>query len=375
MKHINMKTLLWILFAFVLLTLTGCEDKGCECGPDVTAPLAVATVTPRVSSEGDPVTFDASGSSDPDGSIISYQWTEDSGTLSRVSGVKKMKASSVLSTEVSFTTSTLGVGLHTITLTVTDDDGATGMDEVNVTVNALDNQPPVADAGVDQTVTEESSVTLDGSGSSDPDGSIVSYLWTEGSTTLSTTVSFTKTDFSVGVHTLTLTVTDDDDATDADDVNITVTGLNTAPVAVITKPLANTTYYCYEGSSPSIVLDGSESSDKDGDALTYAWSGTVGINTVSINSLINDRTNKVTSITRDDLCNFVGNVDNDVNCSSTGDVASLAKTRHTEGSNNIAIYDPGTDSGCTVTIDLNVSDGSASGSDKAKVNIRIHFPT
>jgi chitinase len=172
---------------------------------------------------------------------------------------------------------------------------------------------------------------------------------------------------------LTLTVTDDDDATDADDVNITVTGLNTAPVAVITKPLANTTYYCYEGSSPSIVLDGSESSDKDGDALTYAWSGTVGINTVSINSLINDRTNKVTSITRDDLCNFVGNDDNDVNCSSTGDVASLAKTRHTEGSNNIAIYDPGTDSGCTVTIDLNVSDGSAS--DSAKVNIRIHFPT
>jgi hypothetical protein len=257
MKHINMKTLLWILFAFMLLTLTGCEDKGCECGPDVTAPLAVATVTPRVSSEGDPVTFDASGSSDPDGSIISYQWTEDSGTLSRVSRVKKMKASSVLSTEVSFTTSTLGVGLHTITLTVTDDDGATGMDEVNVTVNALDNQPPVADAGVDQTVTEESSVTLDGSGSSDPDGSIVSYLWTEGSTTLSTTVSFTKTDFSVGVHTLTLTVTDDDGATDADDVNITVTGLNTAPVAVITKPLANTTYYCYEGSSPSIVVDGS----------------------------------------------------------------------------------------------------------------------
>jgi chitinase len=174
---------------------------------------------------------------------------------------------------------------------------------------------------------------------------------------------------------LTLTVTDDDGATDADDVNITVTGTNTAPVAVITKPLANTTYYCYEGSSPSIVLDGSESSDKDGDALTYAWSGTVGINTVSINSLINDRTNKVTSITRDDLCNFVGNVDNDVNCSSTGDVASLAKTQHTEGSNNIAIYDPGTDGGCTVTIDLNVSDGSASGSDKAKVNIRIHFPT
>ena len=59
--------------------------------------------------------------------------------------------------------------------------GAASFDTVNVNVNAAPaNQPPVANAGTDQTITLPiNSVTINGSGSSDPDGSISTYLWTK----------------------------------------------------------------------------------------------------------------------------------------------------------------------------------------------------
>ena len=84
------------------------------------------------------------------------------------------------------------------------------------------NKPPVAKAGQDQTVIEGDTVTLDGSASSDPDGTIVSYEWSEGGNVLSEDESFEKSDFSVGEHTVTLTVTDDEGATGTDNVNVIV---------------------------------------------------------------------------------------------------------------------------------------------------------
>ena len=83
------------------------------------------------------------------------------------------------------------------------------------------NVPPVANAGTAQTVTEGDTVTLDGSGSTDSDGSIVSYVWTENDNEIATGVS-PSVNLTVGIHTITLTVTDNDDATDADSVTITV---------------------------------------------------------------------------------------------------------------------------------------------------------
>ena len=80
------------------------------------------------------------------------------------------------------------------------------------------NQTPKANAGADQTVAIGESVTLDGSGSSDPDGSIVSYLWSNSDTEPTTTVSYDK----VGTFTLTLTVTDNEGATNTDSVTINV---------------------------------------------------------------------------------------------------------------------------------------------------------
>ncbi|NLF30603.1 MAG: hypothetical protein GX591_06915, partial [Planctomycetes bacterium] len=64
-------------------------------------------------------------------------------------------------------------------------------------------------------------VTLDGDDSYDSDGSIASYVWTEGVTQIATGAT-PNVSMDVGVHTADLTVTDDDDATDDDSVAITV---------------------------------------------------------------------------------------------------------------------------------------------------------
>ncbi|GAB4525815.1 MAG: hypothetical protein OHK0046_42040 [Anaerolineae bacterium] len=85
---------------------------------------------------------------------------------------------------------------------------------------------PIPEAGSDQTVTDGDSngsqdVTLDGSGSSDSDGTIVSYSWQENGVEIATGVNPTV-DVAVGVHTITLVVTDDDGATGIDTVVIEV---------------------------------------------------------------------------------------------------------------------------------------------------------
>jgi PKD repeat protein len=67
-------------------------------------------------------------------------------------------------------------GNYTVTLRVTDDDGGVGADSLVVSVSQ-DNRPPVADAGGPYTVAEGSTVSVDGSASTDPDGNPLSYAW------------------------------------------------------------------------------------------------------------------------------------------------------------------------------------------------------
>ena len=123
-----------------------------------------------------------------------------------------------------------------------DDLGAPGKDnlyghglvDAAEAAHSTGNQAPVADAGEDQTVSDADgngveAVTLDGSGSSDPDGSIDTYEWKEGVDVLSNAESFTD-NFALGTHTVTLTVTDDGEASSSDDVIVTV---SEAPSGVV----------------------------------------------------------------------------------------------------------------------------------------------
>lgn len=178
------------------------------------------TVTP-----GARVILDASGSKDPENSIASYQWERSS-----VFGGGAFPDSLTGPKPFFMAPSTEGWVIYK--LTVVDNGGLTDTDTVKVTVNAGDtNTPPTANAGNDQTVTEGAIVTLDGSGSTDFDGTIASYAWTRTagpSVTLSNSSAAKPTFTAPGVSastklTFSLTVTDNDGATSiADPVEVTV---------------------------------------------------------------------------------------------------------------------------------------------------------
>ena len=83
------------------------------------------------------------------------------------------------------------------------------------------NQAPIANAGQDMKVYYTDGVTLDASQSSD-DVAIASYEWVENGVTLSNGVSFSKSDFTIGNHTITLNVTDDEGKTSSDTLTLTI---------------------------------------------------------------------------------------------------------------------------------------------------------
>jgi len=171
-------------------------------------PVADAGPDQTVSdSDGDgveSVTLDGSGSYDPDGTIVSYEWAEEALVLGTTAII----------------TYDFSVGTHAVILTVTDDLGATASDDVILTVNA--NQPPVADAGPDQTAYVGDTVNFDGSGSSDADGTIVSYDWDFGDGTTGSGVLVEHIYSVVGDYTITLTVTDNGGLTGADTAIVSV---------------------------------------------------------------------------------------------------------------------------------------------------------
>ena len=116
------------------------------------------------------VELDGAGSSDPDDGIKSYRWSQKAGP--------QVTLSNPLDVQPTFTPPNVlesGASL-TFELIVTDMGGLENVDAIIVNVTG-DNDPPTANAGVDQTVLEKSTVTLDGSNSSDPDDGIESYRW------------------------------------------------------------------------------------------------------------------------------------------------------------------------------------------------------
>ena len=160
-------------------------------------------------------------------------------------------------------------GPYIVTLTVSN--GA-GSDTANVTISTV-NSPPVAKAGPNQTVAVGSTVMLNGSGSSDVDGDPLTYLWTfvarpTGSSAVvfgfrSVTANFVPD--IAGTYVVQLVVNDGKlDSTPAT-VTITTATSNTAPVANAGPNQAVSV-------GALVQLNGSTSTDVDGDTLTYKWS-------------------------------------------------------------------------------------------------------
>jgi sugar lactone lactonase YvrE len=140
-----------------------------------------------------------------------------------------------------------------------------------------DNHPPVANAGLNQTVNEGDLVTLDGSDSSDPDGDPLTFQWillAGPEVSLLSDIAIKPTfvapsaSASGVILTFQLTVSDGQ-LSSTGQVNITIKNVNHPPVAN-----AGENQQVREGAT--VTLDGSASFDPDGEALTYRWSQTAG---------------------------------------------------------------------------------------------------
>src|ERR1017187_947703 len=210
---------------------------------------------------GDLVILDGSGSTNPSGfGTLMYNW--------------KLVSTPFGSSTVMYWYDTVqpqftvdAPGNYVISLTVSN--GA-GSDIATVTVSTI-NTPPVANAGANQTVSLGAVVTLNGSGSSDVDGDPLTFAWTmvtrpPGSNAVLLAPTSVTPVFTVdvpGSYAIRLVVTDGK--------------VNSAPsiVTITTQnppPVANAGPNQIKAVGALVQLDGSGSTDVDGDPLTYQWS-------------------------------------------------------------------------------------------------------
>ncbi|MGF2412649.1 MAG: PKD domain-containing protein [Ferruginibacter sp.] len=204
---------------------------------------------------------------DPDGTITAYLWTKIAGPT----------AGTITNANAAFTTATALVqGTYRFELRVTDNNGATGRDTMQVIVNPVPNITPTANAGVDQNITlPTNTISLSGSGN-DPDGTISAYRWTKitgptaGAITNANTAVTSVTGLVQGVYQFELRVTDNSGAFGRDTMQVTVNAApNVAPTANagadqnITLP------------TNTISLSGS-GNDPDGTITAYLWTKITG---------------------------------------------------------------------------------------------------
>ncbi len=291
-------------------------------------------------------TFTATGA-DPDGSITNYVWTQ-------VSGPATATLANDMTPTVTVTVSVAGT--YWFRVTVTDDDGSTAYAEARLIVNeATVNQPPVANAGTNKTITlPVNAINLEGSGT-DPDGSIATYQWVKVSGPAATlanaaTPTVSLSNLVEGTYIMRLTVTDNKGLSASADVSVSVlaAAVNTPPVAnagpdrTLTLPVN------------SLNLTGS-GSDADGGIITYAWTkvsgpavtiSNAGFPTVSLADLVEGVYVFRLTVTDDKGATANDNVAVTVNAAAT---------------NQAPVANAGSDR--TITLPLNTLDVTGTGSD------------
>jgi hypothetical protein len=214
------------IFALLLVGCSGGSGGGNSSGggaPNV-APVANAGPAQSVTS-GAAVTLNGTASSDSDGTVANYTWTQTAGTAVTLTNGN--------SSQPTFTAPTVGAATTlTFSLQVRDNRGASSAQStVNVTVDPPANVAPTANAGANQTVNSGVTVTLNGGASSDSDGTIATHVWTQtaGSAVTLTNGATSQPTFtaptvaSATTLTFSLAVTDNRGASSAaDTVDITV---------------------------------------------------------------------------------------------------------------------------------------------------------
>lgn len=229
-----------------------------NAGPDQTLASGGGTVTL------------AGSANDGDGDAMTHSWTQISGPAVTISGANTLSPTFTAPAQINQPRTMV------FRLTTTDNIGNPVTDDVSVTIAAGPNTLPTANAGADATVVPGGTQALSGS-ATDIDGDTLTYQWTQvsGPTVAITNpgaanASFVAPAANGSVQTLTFELVANDGFG------------NSAPDQVTFTVPANTTPVANAGADQSVyglsavTLDGTGSTDGDGDPLTYSWVQTGG---------------------------------------------------------------------------------------------------
>lgn len=216
-----------------------------ETNEGPTASFVVSPTSPKVDEK---VNFNASGSSDQDGSIVSFQWDFGDGRSDSGETVThKYKTA----------------GTFTVVLVVQDNSGNRGSTSQTVSVTEGDS-PTASFVYSPANPAENETIYFNASESEDEDGTIVSFDWDFGDGTTGTGETVTHQYGDSGTYTVLLKVTDDDGNIDTTSQTISI-GDNESPMAS----------FIYTPASPhvneEVLFDASDSNDPDGSIVSYDW--------------------------------------------------------------------------------------------------------
>ncbi|MFA5059755.1 MAG: C25 family cysteine peptidase [Candidatus Omnitrophota bacterium] len=247
-------------------------------------PQAVIEISPNPAKPGDLIKLDGSKSNDKDGRVVSYRWSLDDNSALNVMRVKDGDKP-IASFEISKNDRNKK---YQFSLMVTDNDGLTDVESVTL---AIENPAFVAPVAIvvatPNPIDEKQSGVLDGSDSFDLDGTIVRYQWSvqEGLSLILDPLNPSRAQFLApevqkdANYTATLKVTDNDGMSAQASVVIAVKNVQESlppqpPVAAIvaTPNPAN--------EETTVLLDGSSSSDPDGNIVRYAWTSLGGVSLI-----------------------------------------------------------------------------------------------
>src|SRR5882724_4007169 len=247
-------------------TNTSLDSVTVHVNRDNDAPTADAGSDQTVA-ENDPVSLSATGSTDPEGQTLTYTWTQTSGPAVTLSDAHAAAPTF---------TAPEGLANTDVAFQLSVSDGTnTSLDSVTIHVNR-DNDAPTADAGGDQTVSENDPVTLTASGSTDPEGQSLTYTWAQTSgpaVTLSdahaASPTFTAPEGLANTDVAFQLSVSDGTNTSLDSVTVHVNSDNDAPTAD-----AGSDQTVAENDPVSLSATGS--TDPEGQTLTYTWTQTSG---------------------------------------------------------------------------------------------------
>jgi len=228
--------------------------------PKIVTPIA-AIKNPESVGKDELIQLDGTTSSSSDSRKLNFYWT----LVSKPEG-SKAQLSNPSSPVPSFIADQFGN--YEVSLKV--DNGVLESEMVSVSIQAA-NQQPVANAGSDQSRSRGSVIRLNGSGSVDADGDLVTYSWEwiekpSGSTANLSSASEANPIFTAdleGKYILSLTVSDSYSTSSPETIEISIIANQ--------PPLANAGSDIETVTGSIIALDGTKSTDPEEDQLMYDW--------------------------------------------------------------------------------------------------------